>query len=215
MTPLHSGIRFFSRGQIPLAKMNLAMAPYAITLVCMLLRGLQLVVALVSLITATMSFPMSTTSNDKEYRLGSSETTFVLLVSYTIVEYSGVFLLLVELFPMMLRPRAVFTRVLDSILAVFALTSGIVLASSDYVQHCGDYASLVHCSNLKASSIFIILCVFPLICSVFLTFVKAEDPRFAAIPVEECRDRAGSYRMVTTPRTSTLSPIDNRDIVTA
>ncbi|KAF4039770.1 hypothetical protein GN244_ATG08055 [Phytophthora infestans] len=193
--------------------MRLAMAPYAITLVCILLRGLQLTLALVSLITATMSFPMSITANDNEYRLGSSEATFVLLVSYTIVEYSGVFLGLVELFPVMLRPRAVLTRVMDSVLAIFALISGVTLASSDYVQHCDDFDSLVHCSNLKTASVCVILSVVPLMCSVFLTFVKAEDPRFATM--DECRDRAGSYRMVTTPVPATLSPIDNRDFVMA
>ncbi|ETM54370.1 hypothetical protein L914_02304 [Phytophthora nicotianae] len=210
MMPLDATLEFSPSPAV--VKMNLAMSPYVITLVCILLRGLQLTFALVSLITATMSFPISTSSNDKDYRLGSSEATFVLFVSYTIVEYSGVFLILVELFPMMLRPRTIFTRVMDSFLAVVAVISGIVLASSDYVQRCDEYATLVHCSNLKASSIFVILCFIPLIGSVFLTFVKAEDPRFT---MEECRDRAGSYRMVTTPITSTLSRIDTRDIVTA
>lgn len=192
--------------------MRVAMAPYVVTLMCMLLRGLQLVFALVAMITATMSFPMSTASNNQDYRLGSAESTFVLLVSYTIVEYSGAFLLLVELFPMMLRPCAMLSRSVDSLLTVLALSCGIVLATSDYVQDCEDYASLVHCSNLKTSYVFMILCVVPLIGSIILTFVTAEDPRLAAI---ECRDRAGSYRMVATPISSTLSSIDNRGIVTA
>ncbi|KAG7386594.1 hypothetical protein PHYPSEUDO_015502 [Phytophthora pseudosyringae] len=189
------------------------MAPYAVTLVCMLLRGLQLIFALVAMITATMSFPMSTASNDTDYRLGSAESTFVLLVSYTLVEYSGAFLLLVELFPMVLRPRAVFTRAADALLTVLALSAGIALASSAYVQDCDDYASLVHCSNLKAAYVFVILSVVPLLGSVLLTFVTAEDSRLAAM--EECRDRAGSYRMVATPMSSTLAPVDNRGIVTA
>ncbi|GMF15858.1 unnamed protein product [Phytophthora lilii] len=158
-----------------------------------------------------MSFPKSTTPNDPLYRLGSAETTFVLMVSYTVVEYSGAFLVLVELFPMMLRPPAMLTRVTDSLLSTLALSSGIVLASSDYVQHCEDYGGLVHCDNLKASYIFVILSVVPLVGSVLVTFVKSEDQRFAEI---ECRDRAGSYRMVATPMSSALSPVDSRGIIT-
>ncbi|KAL3663332.1 hypothetical protein V7S43_011738 [Phytophthora oleae] len=205
MTPLHSRILSLLD-----TEMAFSLAPFVITLLCMLLRGFQLVFALVSLITATMSFPKST-ADGNGYRLGSAESTSALLVGYTIVEYSAAFLLLVELFPMILRPRAAFTRASDVFLAILALVSGIILASGDYIQHCDDYTDLVHCSNLKASSVFLLLTVVPLTGSFLLTFVKAEDPRLAAI---ECRDRAGSYRMVTTPMSST-PPIDNREIVTA
>ncbi|KAH7491764.1 hypothetical protein KRP22_002770 [Phytophthora ramorum] len=215
MTPPHFTILRAARScQISSVTMALAMAPYVVTLFCMLLRGLQLVFALVAMITAAKAFPMSTASNDHDYdyRLGSAEATFALLVSYTIIEYSGAFLVLVELFPMMLRPGAMLTRTVDSLLAAFALSSGIVLATSDYVQDCDDYVGLLHCTNLKASYVFVILCVVPLVGSILLTFVASEDSRLAEI---ECRDRAGSYRMVATPMSSTLAPIDNRGIISA
>lgn len=166
--------------------------------------------ALVSLITGMMSYSTST-ADGRDFRLGSNESTFALLVGFTIIEYSAAFLLLVELFPMILRPRAAFTRASDVLMATLALVSGITLASGDYTQHCSDYTGLVHCSNLKASSVFLLLSVVPLFGSFLLTFVKAEDQRLDAI---ECRDRAGSYRMVTTPMSST-PPIDNRNLVTA
>eukprot|EP00644_Phytophthora_capsici_P018766 jgi/Phyca11/132849/e_gw1.240.5.1 len=175
----------------------------------MLLRGFQLVFALVSLITGMMSYSTST-ADGRDFRLGSNESTFALLVGFTIIEYSTAFLLLVELFPMILRPRAAFTRASDVLMATLALVSGITLASGDYTQHCSGYTGLVHCSNLKASSVFLLLSVVPLFGSFLLTFVKAEDQRLEAI---ECRDRAGSYRMVTTPMSST-PPIDNRNLVT-
>jgi hypothetical protein len=189
--------------------MALVMAPYAITLLCMVL---QLVFALVAMITAAMSFPMYTAANNQSYRLGSAETTFVLLVAYTTAQYSGALLTLVELFPMMLRPRAILTRAADACLAALALSSGIVLASSDFVEDCGDYGDLVHCTNLKASYVFVLLAVVPLLGSILLTAVTSEDRRLADV---ECRDRAGSYRMVATPMESSVSPIDSRDIVSA
>ncbi|KAJ8578305.1 hypothetical protein ON010_g906 [Phytophthora cinnamomi] len=102
----------------------------------------------------------------------------------------------------------------DGLLAVLALSAGIVLATSDYGQDCDGYAVLVRCTNLRSSYIFVILSAVPLIGSVLLTFVESDDLRVAEM--EECRDRAGSYRMVAaTPGSSTLSPIDNRYIVTA
>ncbi|KAG6614996.1 uncharacterized protein IUM83_08794 [Phytophthora cinnamomi] len=194
--------------------MVLSMAPYAVTLACILLRGFQLVFALVSMITASMTFPMTSASNGLAFRLGSAENLFVLVVAYTVAQYSGALLILVELFPMMLRPRATLTRTADGLLAVLALSAGIVLATSDYGQDCDGYAVLVRCTNLRSSYIFVILSAVPLIGSVLLTFVESDDLRVAEM--EECRDRAGSYRMVAaTPGSSTLSPIDNRYIVTA
>ncbi|KAE8896327.1 hypothetical protein PF005_g1606 [Phytophthora fragariae] len=191
--------------------MSVAMSPYAVTLVCIILRGFQLVFALVSIITAAMTFPMTNASNGLAFRLGSAENAFVLVVAYTALQYSWVLLVLVELFPMMLRPRATFTRATDSLLAVVALVSGIVLATSDYGRDCDDYAVLVRCRNLKTSYVFVLLSAVPLVGSVLVTLVKSED-----LDTDECRDRAGSYRMVAaTPVSGTLSPIDNRDIVTA
>lgn len=95
---------------------------------------------------------------------------------------------------MMLRPRPKVTRTTDTLLVILALVSGIVLATSDYEQDCDRYAVLVRCRNIRSSYIFVLLSAAPLIGSVLLTFVKSEDLRLAE--TDECRDRAGSYRMV-------------------
>ncbi|EGZ13022.1 hypothetical protein PHYSODRAFT_435127, partial [Phytophthora sojae] len=96
---------------------------------------------------------------------------FVLIVAYTILQYSGALLVLVELFPMMLRPRPKVTRTTDTLLVILALVSGIVLATSDYEQDCDRYAVLVRCRNIRSSYIFVLLSAAPLIGSVLLTFV--------------------------------------------
>lgn len=69
--------------------MHVTMPPYAVTLACIVLRGFQLVFALVSIITAAMTFRMSRASNGQPFRLGSAENVFVLIVAYTILQYSG------------------------------------------------------------------------------------------------------------------------------
>ncbi|RLN44535.1 hypothetical protein BBJ28_00024152, partial [Nothophytophthora sp. Chile5] len=166
-----------------------------------------------AIVTVLMAFPA--TNNGPEgpsYRLGSAEATVVLLVTYTCAQYSGAFLALVELFPVMLRPRALMTRLADALLAVAALSAGIVLAISDYAKDCDRYEDLVDCSNMTTASVFAVLTAVPFADSIWLTFVKPMDPQHTS---EGTRNRAGSYRLVATPISSTLAPIDTRDIVTA
>ncbi|RLN98391.1 hypothetical protein BBJ28_00015733 [Nothophytophthora sp. Chile5] len=213
-------INLLSNGDVPampsqrFVMARLAMAPYAITLTCMLLRSLQLICSLVAIVTVLMAFPASNSGpGSPGFRLGSIEATVVLLVAYTSAQYSGAFLALVELFPVMLRPRALVTRLADALLAVAALSAGIVLAVSDYAKDCDQYEELVDCSNMTTASVFAVLAAVPFAGSVWLTFVTPVDPQHTS---EDCtRNRAGSYRLVATPISSTLSPIDNRDIVTA
>ncbi|KAL7683921.1 hypothetical protein Plhal304r1_c038g0113911 [Plasmopara halstedii] len=148
------------------------MSPHSITLVGIVLRGLQLTFALVAVTTTMLSFPIAKASNDNFSRLGSFASTFILLVSYTVAEYAGVFIILIEIFFVVDRPNPVFTRILDSFLTILVLVSGIKLASSDYVQDCEEYAHLANCSNLIMSSIFTLSCVIPLFCSIVLTFKR-------------------------------------------
>lgn len=164
-------------------------------------RALQLVFSLLALATTSAGFKNADSYVGESASLGSSSTTFTILMTYTALLYSLWFLLGVEIFHVSLRPQIRVEQGADALLAVLLLIAGIAQAASDYVHHCDNYGSLLHCNNLKAGVVFTFLAMAAFLATVGLTFVPEAGANGAeAIPQEQ-------YVAENTPTNNNLSPI--------
>lgn len=162
------------------------MSPHAITIASMTLRLLQCIGALIAMSTVAAGFRTSELS-DNTYRLGSHEASFMLLVAYSGMVYSVWYLVFVEMCPLVQRPRALFSRLIDGVFALFFFSAAVALVASDYVDACDDYGFMLQCNNLKASVSFAFLTVIPFVLSFALTFVRSTvDTDMGLPPTEYC-----------------------------
>ncbi|GAB9469248.1 hypothetical protein Gpo141_00006531 [Globisporangium polare] len=183
--------------------LRVVMSPYALSLSRMTLRALQAAGSLVALSTLAAGFTTSELGGNT-YRLGSHESSFLLLVTYSGLMYAGWSLSFVELCPVgaALRPRARVSRVVDALFAFFFLCASIALAASDYVDACSEYGFMLKCANLKTAVSFGFLTIVPFLGSIALTFVVST----AASGDMHDPQTMDNYAIEVTP-TGALSPI--------
>ncbi|TMW69082.1 hypothetical protein Poli38472_001238 [Pythium oligandrum] len=143
-----------------------------IKLINLALRGAQLVLSVVAMATVAAAFE----NNDAyptSYRLGSHNTNFLLLMTYSSFMYSLWYIACVELGGLATRPRKLLSRAMDTVLAVFLLSAAIAVAASDYVTKCDSYDLLIRCDTLTSAVTVTCLSVMPLVGSFGLTYVES------------------------------------------
>lgn len=135
------------------------------------LRFLQFACSLVALVALSSSF-VATSYYGYSTMLGSSAVTYVTLMTYSGMLVGLYFFLLVELFPVSVRPPLLHEQLMDVVMGVLLLVAAIVLLISDYVQNCSVYGFMLRCRPLKTAVVFTFLAMAFFFASALLAFCE-------------------------------------------
>uniref|UniRef100_K3WS87 MARVEL domain-containing protein n=1 Tax=Globisporangium ultimum (strain ATCC 200006 / CBS 805.95 / DAOM BR144) TaxID=431595 RepID=K3WS87_GLOUD len=164
------------------------MAAPAYTHVRLVSRAIQFVLSGLALAFTAASFRSFNTGFNHSSSYGSSAATFTILMT----SWSRS------------RPTK---RVIDGLLVVVLIAAGLVLATSDYADHCNElYFLAIKCGNLKAGFVFTFLAAAALLITLGLNFVGATTTLDSTQTQEQVIVEPAPYHIDATP-TGALSPI--------
>ncbi|GAB9469252.1 hypothetical protein Gpo141_00006534 [Globisporangium polare] len=180
------------------------------------LRGLQFVLSLVALSTIAASFRSVSTSSyyydlSVTSALGSPATTFGMLITFVSMLYGLWNLLAVEIYHYVPRLSVKVDRYVDGAFAVLLFIAGIVVATSDYVQHCDLLKAGLKCGSLTAGVVFTFLAMCAFLATFGINFLGASATQAnneLVVNVDHVPE-ATPYHIEATPTTDVLSPIGN------
>jgi hypothetical protein len=184
------------------------------------LRTTQSLLSMIALATLAAGFPnrdlvVFGVNGSLTNKLGSNESNFVLLTTYTSMLYALWYLCTIQVLKMDVRPRKLFERIIDGVLFIFLMSGGIALAVSDYVHHCDLYAFMLRCNNLTASTVFVFLTAASFVASIALSYLS-EQPSDeedinslpeAPAPVPYVEESTPVATMTTQDKLSPLGPV--------
>uniref|UniRef100_K3WS85 MARVEL domain-containing protein n=1 Tax=Globisporangium ultimum (strain ATCC 200006 / CBS 805.95 / DAOM BR144) TaxID=431595 RepID=K3WS85_GLOUD len=170
-------------------------------------RGLQFLFSLFAL-----AFTVAGFRSYENKTVGGSASTFTILMTYSAMMFSLWALAAVEIYQYVPRPQVMTERVIDGVFAVVLLIAGIVLAMSDYVEHCDyinerTYLEGLKCGNLKAGVVFTFLAMVAFLITFGLNFLGITTTSTTTYTTQEqVIVEPAPYHIEATP-TGALSPI--------